>query len=214
MKKLLTCISTLVMVLAICVYAFAATAPALTSAVTGTVSTVFSVVFYPRTGIDKTDENIQFPNGQVVFGAIDPTKSIVYPTGRSESDGKSDVGILGLCNTGASWGLKMHQTGIPSDNFGIYIPAAAYNRNVDPAEVLGGLQHSEGWYKAWTSAHTVYIADASHKNTLPWGTLLTFSFAVVPTGKLVPDLGETFDGSPLPSGPVNVTVYYTMTTSL
>ncbi len=185
------------------------------SSVTASVDGTFSVEFYPRPGLDDPDANIQFPSGgPITFTNVDPTETIVYPDGRAEGDGKSDVGILCLSNTGEQFYLKIHMTSatVDDDNLIVYIPANVTYRN--DGSTLGGVQHSEGWYPLWKdSAHTVYQADSNHWNTIPWGTLMTFSFALVPSGKFTPSQGQPCNGEPLSSGSHSATIYYTMTTT-
>ncbi len=189
----------------------------ISSLVTANVQNTFTVAFYPRSGVDNPDPNIQFPSGgPILFTDVDPSETIVYPDGRAENDGKSDVGILCLSNIGQQFYLKIHMTSatIEDDNLVVYIPAKAYNRNQDPSEELGGVQHSEGWYPLWKDTpHTVYMADSNHWNTLSWGTLLTFSFALIPSGQFTPDVGVPCNGTPLSAGSHSATIYYTMSTT-
>ena len=215
MKKLAQALLVTVALLAGSSYLFAASST-VQSDFSATVTGVFQIAFYPRAGIDVSDPTIQFPNGQVTFPAItDLAVPMVYPTGRAERDGKSDVGILCLTNTGDPWNLKIHMvsTTIGHDNFIVYIPANAYFRNNDPATALGGVNFQEGWWKMWDVPTTVYAVYDHYSVNMPWGTLLTFNFAIVPSGKLsLKQPLDTCNGDPLSTGTHTATIYYTMTT--
>jgi len=196
-------------------YAFAATASQTVTA-SATVTSTFDLAFYPRPGIDAADNNIAFPTGAITFPSISGAEAMVYPTGRSVNDNRSDVGLLCLSNqannvTANRWGVRMSQTGnIPSDNIIVYINGQAFNRNVNPAVNLGGIQQSVGWHKVDTTNMILYRADDNHLLTTPWGTLITLSFAIIPSGKFTDNSVQICNGSPLPAGSYNASILFTM----
>lgn len=220
MRKIFLLALVLAVALGITSYAFAGESSTATATVSATVNGNFEVKFYPRTGIDKSDSKIVFPAGAITFPAITGTETVVYPQGRSESDGKSDIGVLCLSNLANEvvanrWGLKMRMTGnIPSDNLIVYIPEFAYDRNVTGTNTLGGVQKSEGWYKVETSDMLIYKADDYHLLTTPWGTLMTFSFAIIPSGKFSDGTRQVCDGQPLSGGTYSASILFTMATGV
>ncbi len=213
MKKLIVLV--LAVALGMVSYAFADTTA--TATVSATVNGDFNVEFYPRTGIDNADSKIIFPSGAIDFPAITGEETMVYPEGRKANDGFSDIGILCLSNlannvTANRWGLKMRASGnIPPDNLVVYIPEYAYNRNAPSgSNTLGGMQKSKGWYKVETSDMLIYKADDNHLLTTQWGTLMTFSFAIIPSGKFTDSGREICNGSALPSGSYSASIIFTM----
>jgi hypothetical protein len=220
MRKIFLLALVLAVVLGIVSYAFAVEPSTTTAIVSATVKGDFEVKFYPRSGIDNADTKIVFPTGAITFPAITGTETMVYPQGRSENDGKSDIGVLCLSNlannvTTNRWGLKMKMTGnIPSDNIIVYIPEFAYDRNITGSNTLGGIQRSKGWYKVETSDILIYKADDSHLLTTQWGTLMTFSFAIIPSGKFMDGTRQVCNGPALPAGSYSASIIFTMTTGV
>lgn len=221
MRKIFLLALVLTVALGIGSYAFAVELSTVTATVSATVTGDFEVKFYPRSGIDNADTNIVFPTGAITFPAITGTETMVYPQGRSENDGKSDIGVLCLSNlannvTTNRWGLKMKMTGnIPSDNIIVYIPEYAYNRNAPTgSNTLGGIQRAKGWYKVETSDMLIYKADDNHLLTTQWGTLITFSFAVIPSGKFTDGARQVCDGQALAAGSYSASVIFTMATGV
>ncbi len=206
MRKLLLSLMAMAFVVLVAGFAIAADDYTATSTVTADVGSVFEIAFY-------SDTNIQFPTGgPITFTDVDASQSMVYPDGRAEGDGKSDVGLLLLSNDGGDVNLKVHVAGIDNDNFVVYIPNEVYYRNT--GETLGGLQHSEGWYAMWNAPHTIYTADAGHLLTAPLGTLITLSYAIVPSGHLEDGGVTVCSGDPLGGGSHSATIFYTLTNTL
>lgn len=209
-------------------YVFAQQTDTVTATATATVTSIFDVAFYPRPLIDfmpdgSVDASIKSPTGAMTFPPITGSESMVYPSNRSANDGFSDIGILCLSNLANNvpanrWGLKMRMTGnIPSDNIVVYVSGAAWDRNATTSTNLGGVQMATGWNKVPTTDTLLYRADDNHLFTTTWGTLMTFSFAIVPSGKLTV-AGQQYpnvcQGSPLPAGSYNASIIFTMTTSI
>lgn len=214
MKKLILVVLALV-VAGMFNYACAAEDSATVTA-SATVTPMFDLAFYPRPVIDVADTNIVFPTGALTFPAITGAESIVYPTTRAENDGKSDIGLLFLSNqannvTANRWVVRMRQSGnIAPDNLIVYVNGAAYNRNVTPSVNLGGVQQSVGWHKIETTDMLLYRADDNHLLTTPWGTLMTLSFAIIPSGKFTDNSVQICNGSPLAAGSYNASIVFTM----
>src|SRR3989338_3541759 len=134
------------------------------------VPNIFSIEFY-------TDSNVLNGTEGFTFTNIDPTKSFVYPDGRSEGDGKADTGILCKTNMNQTWYLKMNASTTSTfdlANFKYYL-SQPWDRN-RAAQADGQLANSPDWYSAPTSSTTVYTAGNFDKVNLPFGTLATFSF--------------------------------------
>jgi hypothetical protein len=215
MRKMSLLVMVLMAVCGMASYALAATT--VTATVSATVNTDFNIAFYPRPSMNETDANITFPTGVITFPAIKGNETIVYPTGRSQGDGKSDIGLLGLSNLpngGTQWGIEMQMSGnIPPDNIVVYVPANAYFRNTTPATALATAK-TAGWYKAETSQVVLYRADVNHLLTDPWGTLLTLSFAIIPSGKFTDGTRVVCNGNPLPAGSYSGSALFTMATGI
>lgn len=159
-----------------------------------TVENVFSIEFYTEAG------KVLY-SGSVPFTSVDPSKSLVYPDGRAENDGKSDVGVICRSNDGNTWYLKVTGAsggGLSSGNVKYYM-AQPYNRNTN-AQTDGSLAQATNWYSIPTTATTVYTSGAGDKSNLPFGTLATFSYALVPAGL---DTGASY----------TLQVTYTLTTA-
>jgi len=214
MKKLILVVLALV-VAGMFNYALAAS-DTVTVTASATVTSAFDLAFYPRSGIDAADNNIVFPTGALTFPAISGAEAMVYPSNRAANDGKSDIGLLFLSNqannvTANRWGVKLSMSGnIPSDNIIVYINGQAFNRNVNPAVNLGGVQQSVGWHKVETSDMLLYRADDNHLLTTPWGTLVTLSFAIIPSGKFTDNSVQICNGNPLSAGSYNASILFTM----
>jgi hypothetical protein len=157
------------------------------------VQNIFSMEFY-------TDQNVVF-SGTVPFTNVDPSKTLVYPDGRKENDGKSDVGILCKSNLGAPWVLKLQLTpaiGLAPEKVKYYMDQP-YNRNTGQ-RADGTLSKSTNWYPMSSNPISVYSSGYLDQSNLPFGTLAVFSYALDPTGL---DAGKTY----------NAVVTYTMTTT-
>lgn len=179
--------------------------------VTAAVGSSFNIAFYPRTE-DANDFDIVFPSGQITFPAIAGTEEIVYPDGRGVDDGKADIGLLFLSNSSESWGMKMSLSGdIPADNIIAYTKNKVYDRNDNNAE-LDGMQLDEGWHKI--EDVTVYKAVEGDLVTLPKGTVMLLSFAIIPSGKFTYQEAEICNGDALPAKSYTSTVLFTMATGL
>jgi len=135
--------------------------------------TVFSMEFY-------TDQNVIYST-TVPFSNVDPTKSIVYPNGRRENDGKSDTGVVCLTNIGAPWHLKVqgvYSEGLP-DNAVKFYYAQPWNRNTGN-QADGTVTNRVDWLSLPVTPLTVYTSGTGDLINTPYGTLSTFSFAVDP----------------------------------
>ncbi len=140
-----------------------------------TASSIFSAEFY-------TDQNVIYSTTSP-FSNIDPTKSMVYPVGRAENDGKSDTGVVCVDNTGETWYLKIHGSfseGLP-ENSVLYYFSQPWNRNTG-AQTGGTLTYTTGWRPLPKEPATVYTSGSGDTVNTPFGTLSTFSFAVDPKG--------------------------------
>lgn len=140
-----------------------------------TTTSIFSAEFY-------TDQNVIYSTS-VPFSNVDPTKSLVYPNGRSENDGKSDTGVVCIANTGVPWYLKIQGTyseGMLQDCVKYYY-SQPWNRNTG-FQTDGTLTESPQWRPIPKEATTIYTSGKSDTINTPFGTLSTFSFAVDPRG--------------------------------
>jgi len=172
--------------------AFAATTSQ-TSSVSVGVQSVFSVEFY-------TDKNVIYTD-VIPFTNVDPTKSVAYPDGRQENDGKSDTAVICRSNSGSVWYLKLHVIPNPplaADRIKYYIDQP-YNRNTG-GKADGALTKSAQWYSLSETPTAVYAAGFQDKSNLPFGTLAAFSFSLNPTGL---DAGKSYSAA----------IVYTMSTS-
>ncbi|MFC1577019.1 hypothetical protein ACFL3N_01630 [Candidatus Omnitrophota bacterium] len=139
------------------------------------VQNVFSLEFY-------SDANVLYST-TVPFTNIDPLESIVYPDGRFQDDGKSDTALICRSNVGETWYLKMHSVTTPPlshDKIKFYMDKP-HNRNTGEG-ADGSLARSPDWYSIGEDATTVYTAGYKDLSNLPFGTLATFNFAIIPTG--------------------------------
>jgi len=157
------------------------------------VSNVFSMEFY-------TDNNVIYRD-TVPFTNIDPNKSLVYPDGRSENDGKSDTAIVCRSNAGAAWFFKIHVVANPpltADKIKYYV-SQPYDRNTG-GQSDGSLTQSAQWYPMSDKPTTIFTSGAHDQSNLPFGTLIAFNFAINPSGL---NTGAAYSAS----------VIYSMTTS-
>lgn len=157
------------------------------------VQNIFALEFY-------TDSNVLYRD-VVPFTNVDPNKSIVYPDGRSENDGKSDTAIVCKSNTGTRWYLKLHvisNAPLTAEKIRYYV-SQPYNRNTG-GQADGALTRSPQWYPFSATPDTIYASGATDTSNLPFGTLTTFNFSLVPTGL---SAGQAY----------SATVVYTMTTT-
>ena len=210
MKKLLAILAVTFM---LCSVAYAAEVSTST-AVSVTVNPVFGIEFY-------TDTNVA-DGSSLGFPTIDSSNigdAMILPTGRSSGDGLSDAGILCLSNTGEDWALQINldssTAGLTSDNLAVYVPGSAYYRNDGTAL---GSNKTEGWYQMWDAPESVYIADEYHVNNTPFGTLMTFSYAILPQGNATINSGLATEytiggGSAISAATHAASVKYTMTTT-
>lgn len=157
------------------------------------VQNVFSMEFY-------TDEKVIYRD-TVPFSNVDPNKSLVYPDGRSENDGKSDTAVICKSNTGTRWYLKVHAIVNPplTPEKVRYYVAQPYNRNTG-GEADGALARSANWYSFSSTPNTIYTSGFSDSSNLPFGTLTTFNFSLIPSGL---SAGQAY----------SATVVYSMTTT-
>ncbi|MEA3328952.1 MAG: hypothetical protein U9Q08_04410, partial [Candidatus Omnitrophota bacterium] len=114
------------------------------------VEEIFEIAFYPRDGIDESDENIAYPDGEVEFDDIDPMElgddgypiAMVPSEERASSSNEdlSDVGILCVSNNGNGWklGIHMEDTDLTKDNFVVYVPEFGYYRNIEGTKIPAG----------------------------------------------------------------------------
>ena len=147
----------------------------LTTNVTVTATGVFSMEFY-------TDANVIYSTA-VPFSNVDPTKSLVYPNGRSEDDGKSDTGVACISNMGVPWYLKIqgvYSEGLFDGNAKYYY-SQPWDRNTNQ-QTDGTLAGSVEWTSIPTEASTIYTSGSVDTVNTPFGTLSTFSFGVDPRG--------------------------------
>ena len=139
------------------------------------VGSAFSMEFY-------TDQNVVYRD-VVPFSNVDPGKTIVYPDGRGENDGKSDVGIVCKSNSGAPWYFKIHAITNPPltvDKLQYYI-SQPYNRNTG-GQSDGTITQAARWYSFSSTPTTVYSSGFSDTSNLPFGTLITINFSLNPSG--------------------------------
>ena len=147
----------------------------LTTNVTVTATSIFSMEFY-------TDASVIYSTA-VPFSNVDPTKSLVYPNGRKEDDGKSDAGVVCISNMGVPWYLKIQ--GVYSE--GLFDGSAKYyysepvDRNTNQ-QTDGTLTGSVKWTPIPTEATSIYTSGPTDTVNTPFGTLSTFSFGVDPRG--------------------------------
>ena len=237
-KVILIVLLGLVMVLGISVNSYLFAVEIESTSVSVDVAQVFTMAFYPRS-VDDPDANIRYANGQIDFPDITAAmianpidNAMVYTTNWVDSDLKSDVGILCISNTGADWKLGIHMTtSSPSltwDNFVVYVPEFGYYRNIEGTELaaggggyLGGAEAKRWNRMPLDNPMRVFTGSGDYANTAPWGTLMTFGFAIVPSGSLtLSPLDEYFpnfqvcNGTPIDAGSHNVTIKYTMTPDL
>lgn len=164
-----------------------------TSNVTIVVQNAFSIEFY-------TDQNVVYSD-VVPFTNVDPNRSIVYPDGRAEFDGKSDTGIVCKTNAGVSWYLKLHAIPNPpltAEKLQYYVDQP-WDRNTG-GHADGSLTQSPRWYSFSSTPTTIYTSGGQDISNLPYGTLTTFNFSLNPTGL---DSGRTY----------SAVVVYTFTTA-
>ncbi len=163
------------------------------TSVTITASTVFGIEFY-------TDDKIIYSTA-IPFSDVDPSKSIAYPNGRAEDDGKSDTGVVCITNVGAPWYFNIkadYSEGLPEGSIKYYY-SQPWNRNTG-YQTNGTLTNNVEWRPLPKEASTIYTSGSDDTVNAPFGTLSTFSFAVNPGG--------------LSSGEVyTVAITYTMTTA-
>lgn len=163
-----------------------------TSGVSIAIQNVFSMEFY-------TDNNVIYRDA-VPFTNVDPNKSMVYADGRNENDGKSDTAVICKSNLGTSWYFKLHVIPNPPlepEKMRYYIDQP-YNRNTG-GRADGALARSPQWYAFSNIPTTIYVSGFSDSSNLPFGTLITFNFSLVPTGL---SAGQAYSAA----------VVYTMTT--
>ncbi|MBI5144380.1 MAG: hypothetical protein HZA30_04870 [Candidatus Omnitrophica bacterium] len=139
------------------------------------IQNVFSIEFY-------TDQNVVYRD-TVPFTNVDPNKTFIYPDGRAENDGKSDVGIVCKSNAGVLWYLKLHVIANPpltAEKLRYYI-SQPYDRNTGGL-ADGTLTRTPYWYSFSSTPTTIYSAGFHDQSNLPFGTLTTFNFSLDPSG--------------------------------
>lgn len=147
----------------------------LTTNVTVTATSIFSMEFY-------TDASVIYSTA-VPFSNVDPTKSLVYPNGRKEDDGKSDTGVVCISNMGVPWYLKMqgvYSEGLFAGNAKYYY-TQPWDRNANQ-QTDGTLAGSVEWTPIPTESSNIYTSGSLDTVNTPFGTLSTFSFGVDPRG--------------------------------
>lgn len=153
----------------------AATETSKTSNINILVQNVLSTEFY-------VDEKVVYSD-VVPFTNVDPNKSMVYADGRLENDGKSDTGIVCKSNAGVNWQFKLHAIPTPpltADKLKYYV-SQPYNRNTGGL-ADGTLARSAWWYAFSSTPTTIYSSGFHDTSNLPFGTLITFNFALDPSG--------------------------------
>ncbi len=216
MKKLIGLMIAICLVALPCVTLYSADSST-TTTVTANVTPIFAIELSTGAAVNFTD--------------VDAGQSFVLPDGRTSGDGQNDAEVICRTNLGQQWCLKGSATalsaGLTADNLLIYVPSNAYNRNEAAGSnaISGGMSFSERWYNIWTSPTKVYqdYNTTGNYNTTPNGTLLTFSFALSPSGQVAMDNGTPLvpgddyslgGGNTLGSGSYSATITYTMTTTL
>ncbi|MFC1631341.1 hypothetical protein ACFL1I_00100 [Candidatus Omnitrophota bacterium] len=189
MKKILLSAIMAVAILAIAHNVYAQD-QSLSTTVTGTVASIFSLEFY-------TDANVLY-SSTVPFTSVDPGDQYNYPDGRAEDDGKSDVGLLVTSNQSTPWYLKVGLTpGSELTSKLAYYMGQPYNRNWGtPSD--GSIGHGD-WFNIPSNIapETMYTAGTADQLNTPFGTLATLSFKI--------------DGAGLSPGGKTVSVTYTLT---
>ena len=146
-----------------------------TSQVTITLQNSLSMEFY-------NDPNVLYSN-VIPFTNVDPTKTVAYPDGRKENDGKSDTAVVCKSNVGGVWYLKLNVIAnmpLTADRIRCFIDQP-WNRNTGQ-RADGSLSQTPQWYPLSDKPETVYTAGLQDKSNLPFGTLTSFNFALNPSG--------------------------------
>lgn len=136
---------------------------------------VFSMEFY-------TDTNVISSNA-LAFTNVDPNKSMAYPEGRTENDGKSDIGIVCKSNAGTLWYFKVQlrpNPDLPADKVKYFVDQP-YNRNTG-GRADGALAQDVKWHPFSETPTTIYTSGVTDQSNLPYGTLITLSYALDPVG--------------------------------
>lgn len=162
--------------------------------ISASVSSSSSCEFY-------SDANVLYGTS-LPFSNINPESQYNYPDGRSENDGKSDVGLVIISNTSEVWYFKIRGTDVSGNLIGggkiaVYV-GQPVNRNTGTA-ADGTLGQPKDWFTISSKDHTIYTSGITDKSNAPFGTLITLSFKV--------------DGSGLQPGPHVASITYTMTTT-
>ena len=146
-----------------------------TTSLSISIQQAFAAEFY-------TDSNVVYST-MVPFTNVDPSQSMVYADGRKINDGKSDVGVICLSNAGKPWYLKIHvtTTGTLAPDKVKYYMDQPYNRNTG-GRADGTLAQPAKWYPFPSTPATVYSSGAQDESNLPFGTLVTFNYALDPSG--------------------------------
>ena len=190
MKKLVITSMVVLFAIAIAGASYAAD-QTLSSSVSATVGSIFSMEFYTEAG--KVLYSTSVP-----FSTVDPSSQYNYADGRAENDLKADVGLVVRTNQGNPWYLKIAMNAASplltklGGNMG-----QPYNRNWGTVADGGLTYNDQTWFDITDSPATLYTAGAFDQTNTPLGTLATLSFKV--------------DGSGLVPGPYVATITYTLT---
>lgn len=139
-------------------------------------------------------------SGTVPFTNIDPTKSYALPDQRSADDNKSDIGIVCVSADGKPWSLQIGINGgnLPDNSLKYYVSQPYIWTGSDSIQTNGTvIPDPPAWTPIPTGTSTaIYKSGTNDSNNTPFGTLITISFQLDPTG--------------LKSGAYTATVVYTM----
>ena len=112
----------------------------------------------------------------------DPSKTWAESDGRTLNSAKSDIGLLCRTNLGGPWYMKIE--GAASElisvgqlKYGLWQPWNRTRNEFSDGEITGGAD----WHDMPTSAAVIYTAGPLELINTPYGTLLTFSFAINPS---------------------------------
>ena len=195
MKKILLSLILVLSVIFAGSYVYAAEA-AQNSSVTVTVGSIFEASFF--------DQNISYPTGgPLTWTNVDPQSNLERPDGYTV--GQGDVGLVCITNTGDTWYVKLNLTTATLDDKALFYLPQPTNRNLS-SDSDGTLAYAtpgagDAWPVIPDTATVVYTAGYNDTINSPFGTLLSFNFAIDPTGLTA---GSSH----------NATITYTMTTVL
>lgn len=173
MKKLQMMLSIVIAIAFAAGSAFAATTQTQTTTVT--VASVLSIEF--ASTVDTT-----FGSGAISWVNIDPTSSLVYPTGGHVA-GKADTAVICKYNGAGNWALKMRfqSSNLTFRKLRFYMAQPTYNGVATNGTLFDWVPYyGADWPPVPIIDATVYTSGTMDRTNVPNGTFVGINYGLNP----------------------------------